>query len=66
MRLRLWLPKTRKVISSFSSFLQVSRSSNKSAVQQEWSNYTVSSIRLSDRFDWRNFALSARISIAEL
>jgi len=37
-----------------SSFLQVSRASNKSAVQQEWSNCTVSSIRVSDLFDWRN------------
>jgi len=40
MCLRLWLPKARKVISSFSSFLQVSRFSNKSAVEQEWSNWT--------------------------
>jgi len=47
---------------------RIKRSSNKNAVQQEWSNCTVTSIRLSDRFDWRNFALAlaAQISTAEL
>jgi len=39
-----------------SSFLQVSCSSNESVVQQERSNCIVSSICLSVRFDWRNFA----------
>jgi len=39
------------------SFLQVSCSSNESVIQQERSNFIVSSIRLSVRFDWRNFAL---------
>ena len=45
-RLRLWLPKARKVLSRFSSFLQVSRSSRKNALQQEWINCTVSSLPL--------------------
>jgi len=51
-----------------SSFLQATRPSNESAVQQEWSNCIVSSIRLSGRFDWRNFVLvlAARISTGEL
>ena len=40
------------------SFLQVNCSSNESVVQQERSNCIVSSIRLSVRFDWRNFALA--------
>jgi len=40
------------------SFLEVICTSNESAVQQERSNYIVSSIRLSVRFDWRNFALA--------
>jgi len=37
------------------------------AVKQEWNNCIVSSIHLSVRFDWRNFALTlaVRISIAE-
>ena len=39
-------------------FLQVGCSSNESVVQQEGSNCIVSSIRLSVRFDWRNFALA--------
>jgi len=39
------------------SFLQVSCTLNESIVQQERSNCIVSLIRLSVRFDWRNFAL---------
>jgi len=39
-------------------FLQVSCSSNESVVQQERRNCIVSSICLSVRFDWRNFALA--------
>ena len=40
------------------SFLQVSCSSNESVVQQKRRNCIVSSICLSVRFDWRNFALA--------
>jgi len=44
------------------SFLQVSCYSNESVVQQERSNCIVSSIRLSARFDWHNFALALAVS----
>ena len=38
--------------------LQVRYSSNESVVQQERSNRIISSVLLSVRFDWRNFALA--------
>jgi len=46
-----------------SSFLQVSCSSNESVVQQERNNCIASSIRLSGRFDWRDFALAPAASL---
>jgi len=55
MSLLLWLP---KVSVHVNSFLQVSCSWNESTVQQELSNCILSSICLSVRFDWRNFALA--------
>jgi len=48
--------------------LQISRSSNESAIQQVWSKCIVSSICLSVQFDWHVFALAlaAWLSIGEL